>query len=91
MFKRHEQDVPLRTKLIRYANQSVEQIDLAEIAVPYLENLQNTVDETIHLGILNNNEILYINKLEPKIKRFACPRKWELLDLCIIRQWVKPF
>ena len=44
----------------------VEQIDLAEIAVPYLENLQNTVDETIHLGILNNNEILYINKLEPK-------------------------
>ena len=50
MFKRHEQDVPLRTKLIRYANQSVEQIDLAEIAVPYLENLQNTVDETIHLG-----------------------------------------
>ena len=56
----------LGTKLIRYANQSVEQIDLAEIAVPYLENLQNTVDETIHLGILNNNEILYINKLEPK-------------------------
>ena len=52
--------------MIRYANQSVEQIDLAEIAVPYLENLQNTVDETIHLGILNNNEILYINKLEPK-------------------------
>ena len=40
----------LGTKLIRYANQSVEQIDLAEIAVPYLENLQNTVDETIHLG-----------------------------------------
>lgn len=56
----------LGTKLIRYANQSVEQIDLAEIAVPYLENLQNTVDETIHLGILNKNEILYINKLEPK-------------------------
>ena len=56
----------LGTKLIRYANQSVEQIDLAAIAVPYLENLHTTVDETIHLGILNNNEILYINKLEPK-------------------------
>ena len=55
-----------KTNLMRYSNHSVEQIDLAEIAVPYLENLQNTVDETIHLGILNNNEILYINKLEPK-------------------------
>ena len=66
MFKRHEQDVPLRNKIDSLCESKCEQIDLAEIAVPYLENLQNTVDETIHLGILNNNEILYINKLEPK-------------------------
>ncbi len=56
----------LGAKLIRYANKSIEQIDLAEITLPYLEELQKTIDETIHLGILNDNEILYINKLEPK-------------------------
>ena len=56
----------LGSKLIRYANQRLEQLDLAEITLPYLEKLQQTIDETIHLGILNDNEILYINKLEPK-------------------------
>ena len=54
------------SKLIRYANQRLEQIDLAEITLPYLEKLQQTIDETIHLGILSDNEILYINKLEAK-------------------------
>lgn len=56
----------LGAKLIRYANKSIEQIDLSEVTLPYLEKLQQTIDETIHLGILNDNEILYINKLEPK-------------------------
>ena len=56
----------LGSKLIRFANQRLEQIDLAEITLPYLEKLQQTIDETIHLGILSDNEILYINKLEAK-------------------------
>jgi len=56
----------LGSKLIRYANQRLEQLDLTEITLPYLEKLQQTIDETIHLGILNDNEILYINKLEAK-------------------------
>lgn len=56
----------LGSKFIRYANKSIEQIDLVEIARPYLMEMQTKIDETIHLGVLNGNEILYIDKLEPK-------------------------
>ncbi len=56
----------LGLKLIRYANQNIEQLDLVEITQPFLEKLQEGIDETIHLGILADDEILYVNKLEPK-------------------------
>lgn len=56
----------LGTKLIRYANQNVDQMNLVETTLPYLKGLQETIDETIHLGVLNGGEILYLNKLEPQ-------------------------
>lgn len=56
----------LGSKLIRYANKKIDQIDLVELTLPYLEQLQKKIDETIHLGVLTNEEILYVNKLEPK-------------------------
>ncbi|OJG98086.1 IclR transcriptional regulator [Enterococcus termitis] len=64
--KNENKSYRLGSKLIRYANQRLEQLDLAEITLPYLEKLQASIDETIHLGILSDNEILYINKLDPK-------------------------
>lgn len=81
----------LGIKLIRYANKSIEQIDLSEITLPYFDKLQQTIDETIHLGVLNENEVLYINKLDPKIKRFEWLRKSELLVLFIILLWERLF
>lgn len=56
----------LGSKLIKYANQAIENIDLVEFSKPYLEKLQLEIDETIHLGILENNEIFYVNKLDPQ-------------------------
>lgn len=56
----------LGSKLIRYANQNLEQLGLVELTQPYLERLQEHIDETIHLGILADQEILYVNKIEPK-------------------------
>ena len=64
--KRKNKTYRLGSKLIRYANKNIDQIDLIEQTLPYLEKLQLAVDETIHLGILSNDEIYYINKLEPK-------------------------
>ena len=64
--KNQEKNYRLGGKLVRYANKNIEQIDLVERTLPYLENLQQIIDETIHLGVLDNNEILYVNKLESK-------------------------
>ncbi|OJG71089.1 IclR transcriptional regulator [Enterococcus phoeniculicola] len=64
--RKQDKSYRLGSKLIRYANQNLEQLDLVEITQPYLEKLQEQIDETIHLGILANQEILYVNKLEPK-------------------------
>ena len=60
-----EKNYRLGSKLIKYANQNIQELDLVEISLPYLEALQKTADETIHLGVLTANEILYVNKLEP--------------------------
>lgn len=56
----------LGSKLIRYANRNLEQVALVETTRPYLEALNEQIDETVHLGILVDDEILYVNKLEPK-------------------------
>ncbi|KAF1301001.1 MULTISPECIES: IclR family transcriptional regulator [Enterococcus] len=64
--KNQDKTYRLGSKLIRYANKNIDQLDLVELSLPYLEQLQKSIDETIHLGILNNAEILYVNKLEPK-------------------------
>lgn len=61
-----DKDYRLGSKLIKYANQSIEELDLVEISLPHLEALQAKADETIHLGVLAANEILYVNKLEPQ-------------------------
>lgn len=65
----------LGSKLIRYANKNIDQLDLVELSRPYLEQLQQTIDETIHLGILTNDEILYVNKLEPKYQMIRMSSK----------------
>lgn len=64
--KNVDKNYRLGSKFIRYANKSIEEQDLVEATRPYLEQLQDTIDETIHLGVLNNEEILYVNKLEAK-------------------------
>lgn len=73
--KSEEKTYQLGAKLIRYANQNIEQIDLIEQTLPYLEKLQEKIDETIHLGVLSNSEIYYVNKLEPKFQSIRMSSK----------------
>ena len=49
--KNSEKNYRLGAKLIRYANKNIEQIDLVELTLPFLEQLQQKIDETIHLGV----------------------------------------
>ena len=73
--KSEEKTYQLGAKLVRYANQNIEQIDLIEQSLPHLEKLQEKIDETIHLGVLSNSEIYYVNKLEPKFQSIRMSSK----------------
>ncbi|WP_078542970.1 IclR family transcriptional regulator [Litchfieldia alkalitelluris] len=52
--------------LIKYANKAINQLDIKDIAKPHLEELNRTTTETVHLGILENKNIVYVTKLESK-------------------------
>ncbi|WP_121613914.1 IclR family transcriptional regulator [Mesobacillus foraminis] len=56
----------LGTKLIKYANKSINQLDIKQIAHPYLVDLQQKTTETVHLGILDDSSIVYVSKIESK-------------------------
>ena len=87
--KNQEKNYRLGAKLVRYANKNIDQIDLVERTLPFLEKLQQTIDETIHLGILDNNEIPMSISWTLKIKRSACLQKSVSPDLYIVQQWGK--
>lgn len=52
--------------LAKYSSQFLDHSILKNTASPVLDNLQLRVDETIHLGILDGIELVYVDKLEPK-------------------------
>ena len=54
----------LGSGLVRYANQYLANLDISKIAYPYLKELHDKLDETVHLSIREGDEILYVNKLE---------------------------
>ncbi|EOI53019.1 IclR family transcriptional regulator [Enterococcus gilvus] len=56
----------LGTKFMEYNTQNIDAKRLLAISRPYLEELRSVLNETIHLSVLENNKIVYIDKLEPK-------------------------
>ncbi|WP_017472484.1 IclR family transcriptional regulator [Amphibacillus jilinensis] len=56
----------LGPRLIKYANKSLHQISIKQIAQPHLEQLQKVTTETVHLGIYELDHIKYISKIESK-------------------------
>ncbi|MFS0862672.1 IclR family transcriptional regulator [Fredinandcohnia sp. 179-A 10B2 NHS] len=52
------------TRIIQYANKAINQAQIKDIAQPYLEILRKQTTETVHLGMLDKNKIVYISKLE---------------------------
>lgn len=71
--KKHQETkkFELGSGLIKYANQYLANLDISKISYPYLKELQKELDETIHLGILEGDEILTVNKLETQ-KSIVC-------------------
>ncbi|RAK12580.1 IclR family transcriptional regulator [Halanaerobium saccharolyticum] len=51
-------------KIIELGNKALNDIDLRNEAKPYLMELGNITKETVHLGIIEDYEIVYIDKVE---------------------------
>jgi IclR family transcriptional regulator, KDG regulon repressor len=54
----------LGLKLLELGNLIMEQFDLRKIAEPILRDLAGRTNETVHMVILDRNEIVYIDKIE---------------------------
>jgi DNA-binding IclR family transcriptional regulator len=56
----------LGLKLFELGTRAVSQLDLRERARPVLERLVLETGETVHLSILDDTEVLYLDKVEPE-------------------------
>jgi DNA-binding IclR family transcriptional regulator len=55
----------LGLKLFELGTRAVSQLDLRERARPFLERLVLETSETVHLCILDDSEVVYLDKVEP--------------------------
>lgn len=54
----------LGIKLFEFGQQAVARLDMREIAKPHLQALSSETAETVHLAILDDNQVLYLEKVE---------------------------
>ena len=60
----HTQKYRLGLKVLELGMAKLHQMDLVREAAPYLKELVNQCNETIHLGVLEEGEVLYLAKEE---------------------------
>ena len=56
----------LGMRLIGLGTSVLDQIDLREVSRPYLQELMEITGETIHLGVLEGNQVMYLDKIDSK-------------------------
>lgn len=56
----------LTMKLFDVGAKAIQHLDLVELAKPQMQILSEKTSETIHLGILVDGEVIYINKVDAK-------------------------
>lgn len=56
----------LGSRLISLAYRSWDELELRRVARPYLEKLNQQLDETVHLAINAGSEMVYVDKLESR-------------------------
>jgi len=54
----------LGIKLFKLGHQAVSQLNLREICRPFLMRLMNETQETVHLAVLDDDQVLYLDKVE---------------------------
>jgi DNA-binding IclR family transcriptional regulator len=54
----------LGARLMSLGEQARRQFDLPELALPHMRSLSEATQETVHLGILDGNDVIYVAKVE---------------------------
>jgi DNA-binding IclR family transcriptional regulator len=63
VLERAGQEYQLGLKLFELGTSVARQRELREIALPFMEDLYEATHETIHLGVLDDVEVLYVEKI----------------------------
>jgi DNA-binding IclR family transcriptional regulator len=55
----------LAGKALALSHDYTNRVDLRALAMPLLSELRDEWDETVHLGVIEGNEVVYVERLEP--------------------------
>ncbi|MEV8566965.1 IclR family transcriptional regulator [Streptomyces sp. NPDC051322] len=66
VYRQQDQRYRLGTRLFALAQEAVENLDVREIAHPYLAQLNEECGHTVHLAVYEENEVLYIDKVDSR-------------------------
>ncbi len=60
----HSGKYKMSLKIWEVSNQVIDQLNLRDIALPYMRDLLQKFNETVHLSVLDGAEVIYIEKLD---------------------------
>ncbi|MFE1978512.1 IclR family transcriptional regulator [Streptomyces hygroscopicus] len=66
VYRQQDQRYRLGARLFALAQEAVENLDVREIAHPHLVALNERCGHTVHLAVYEENEVLYIDKVESR-------------------------
>ncbi|WP_329559390.1 IclR family transcriptional regulator [Streptomyces uncialis] len=66
VYRQSDQRYRLGARLFALAQEAVENLDVREIAHPHLVALNEKIGHTVHLAVHEENEVLYIDKVESR-------------------------
>ncbi|GAA3031194.1 IclR family transcriptional regulator [Streptomyces glomeratus] len=66
VYRQSDQRYRLGARLFALAQQAVENLDVREIAHPHLVRLNEECGHTVHLAVYEENEVLYIDKVDSR-------------------------
>ncbi|MFD7507518.1 IclR family transcriptional regulator [Streptomyces sp. NPDC059850] len=66
VYRQRDQRYRLGARLFALAQEAVENLDVREIAHPHLVALNERCGHTVHLAVYEENEVLYIDKVESR-------------------------
>lgn len=66
VYRQQDNRYRLGARLFALAQEAVENLDVREIAHPHLVKLNEQVGHTVHLAVHEENEVLYIDKVESR-------------------------